>query len=180
MAITGPTEAFQDEFSRRLEALGRVQGLLSRADQEPITIQSLVAMELDALGAKDMPDRIQLIGPEVRIQHWIVQTFALALHELATNARKYGALSTDKGDLKVTWRTYSDQKTQRLHLEWLETGGNGNGHQANGSGGYGRELIERALPYSLNAKTSFELGENALHCSIDMPLDRSRSRRRDS
>jgi PAS domain S-box-containing protein len=180
MATTGPTEAFRDEFNHRLEALGRVQGLLSRADQEPITIKSLVQIELDALGAKEMPDRIHLDGPVVRIRHSVVQTFALALHELATNARKHGALSSDKGGLKVTWRTYSDHKTQRLHLEWRETGGNGSGHEAKAAGGYGRELIERALPYSLNAKTSFELDENGLRCSIDMPLDRGGTQRRGS
>jgi two-component system CheB/CheR fusion protein len=104
MAQTGPTGAFQDEFFDRLAALSRVQGLLSRSDEEPITLDALIRTELEALGAMDgAADRVRLEGPNVRLRNTIVQTLALALHELATNARKYGALSNGDGQLGVTW-----------------------------------------------------------------------------
>lgn len=178
MARTGPTEAFREEFNDRLEALARVQGLLSRSDEAPITIGALIQMELDAMGAKAGSGRVGVNGPPVRIRHSVVQTLALALHELATNARKYGALSGGRGRLEISWRTYADEKGSRLALHWLEVGGlppkpGDHAHQ-----GYGRELIERALPYSLNARTSFEHDEAGLRCTIDMPLERSRDRRR--
>lgn len=178
MAQTGPTEAFRDEFNHRLEALARVQGLLSRSDEEPITIEALIRMELDALGAKVEPGRIDLTGPSVRIRHSVVQTLALALHELATNARKYGALSNDKGHLDVGWRTYCDDRGERLALDWAEVGGEAPKGEGNSRRGYGRELIEQALPYSLDARTSFEHDAAGLRCTIDMPLSRNRKRRK--
>lgn len=177
MMETGPTEAFRDEFNHRLEALARVQGLLSRSDEEPITIAALIAMELDALGARLEPGRIVVDGPAVPIRHSVVQTLALALHELATNSRKYGALSDSRGRLDIRWRTYSDAKSQRLALEWTEVGGQLPKPESEARRGYGRELIEQALPYSLNAKTSYRHDETGLRCTIDMPLERNRSRR---
>ncbi|GJE41524.1 PAS domain-containing protein [Methylobacterium soli] len=174
MAQTGPTEHFREQFNDRLSALSRVQDLLSRSDQEPITLRALIQTELDALGAGAMQDRIRLHGPFVRLRKATVQTFALALHELATNARKYGALTSEHGQLRVTWRTYAaDGEGRRLLLDWVEEGIS---HPLEGRDavskrrGYGRELIERALPYVLQAETSYELGETVLRCSIDLPL----------
>lgn len=177
MAETGPTQEFREEFNHRLAALARVQGLLSRSDEEPITIETLIRMELDALGAKPEPGRIELEGPSARIRHSVVQTLALALHELATNARKYGALSSEEGRLQVRWRVESNADGDRLALEWTETGGQPPKPQSDARRGYGRELIERALPYSLDARTAFEHDATGLRCTIDMPLKRARSRR---
>jgi PAS domain S-box-containing protein len=162
-------EAFQGAFNSRLAALSRVQGLLSRSDDDPITLGALLQAELEALGATEMLERIVIEGPDVRLRRGTVQTFALALHELATNARKHGALSTDRGLLNVSWREYEGKAGRRLSLSWRETG------LPPGSGektveGYGRELIERALPYVLDARTQFDLAADELLCTIDMPL----------
>jgi PAS domain S-box-containing protein len=173
MAQTGPGKRFEEQFYDRLSALSRVQGLLSRSDQEPITIRALIRTELDALGADALQDRIVLEGPSVRLRKAHVQTFALALHELATNARKYGALTSEHGRLSVTWRTYEAEcEGPRLLVEWVEEGFGPppEDQEPMTRGGYGRELIERALPYVLQTKTSYELGENRLCCSIDLPL----------
>ena len=78
---------FQRQFSDRLTALSRVQGLLSKSDTTPIEIGDLVAMELDALGI-EMGERVEVEGPPVALRSGVVQTLALAIHELATNARK--------------------------------------------------------------------------------------------
>ena len=69
-----------------------------------------------------MQDRIRLDGPVVRLRKATVQTFALALHELATNALKYGALTTPQGRLSVTWRTCAAEDGRWLHVEWVEEG----------------------------------------------------------
>lgn len=125
MARTGPTEAFREEFNHRLEALARVQGLLSRSDEEPTTVEALIRMELDALGLKNgLAGRVAFGGPPARIRHSVVQTLALALHELATNARKHGALSTDAGRLDVCWQVRGENgQGRRLLLDWTEEGG---------------------------------------------------------
>jgi len=167
---------FETAFSDRLTALSRVQGLLSRADGEPITMRALLGSELEALGAEEQSGRIVVQGPEVRLRKGSVQTFALALHELATNARKYGALATESGHLKVTWQTYADETGPRLALEWQETGLDREQEELSPTtkpGGYGRELIEQALPYALKARTTYDLGEAELRCTIDLPLAES-------
>ncbi len=171
MAGSTSMELFRTRFYDRLAVLSRVQGLLSRSTLEPITLHTLISTELDALGAWEAAERIVLDGPSVRLRKATVQTFALALHELATNARKYGALAVGTGRLGVTWRTYAEGDRTRLVLYWHETGFERSAEErAQDRRGFGRELIEKALPYSLDARTRYELSRTALYCSIDLPL----------
>lgn len=172
MAETGPTPAFLEQFNDRLSALSRVQGLLSRSGQRPITMRSLLEMELGAISGR-APAPGMLDGPVVRIRPTIVQTLALALHELATNARKYGALSRKGGNLQVRWQVRRPPTGSRLLLEWRETDIALPIPDAGKRGSYGRLLIEKALPYSLGAQTSFHLERDGLLCTIDLPLDRT-------
>jgi PAS domain S-box-containing protein len=161
-------DAFRQSFSERLAALSRVQGLLSRSNLEPITMDALVKLELAALN----DGKVSIAGPRVTLDKAIVQTLALALHELATNARKHGALSTPEGRIAVTWDTTSHPDGQQaLCLRWLETGIGPTSGRDSGSGtGYGRTLIERALAYTLGARTTFNLSEDGLRCIIELPL----------
>jgi PAS domain S-box-containing protein len=175
MAQASTIEVLREQFNNRLAALSRVQGLLSRADQEPITLRALLKLELDALGAAE-GERIRLNGPFVRLRPSIVQTLALALHELATNARKYGALSDGSGRLDVAWHLRGVENKRRLFIEWREEGLTrieAAQRLPEHQGGYGRQLIERALPYALQAETTFDLGPSQLRCTIDLPLDRT-------
>ena len=167
-------EGFREAFNERLGALSRVQGLLSRSGEARITIGTLVRSELDALGTVEGRDRIRVEGPDVPLRNSTVQTLALALHELATNARKYGALAAGQGQLAVRW-SVGETEGRRLRLEWLEDGIESSldaRRPPAGAVGYGRELIERALPYALGARTSYELGATELRCIIDLPLDK--------
>lgn len=168
---------FRDRFSDRLSALARVQSLLSEIEQgSHLTFDELLRAELAAHGAVDeygMGERVTLLGPaDVYLRLSTVQTLALALHELATNAAKYGALAAE-GHLLVRWRV--ENKVQEaspiLTVEWLESGVT-MPLQTDPlrRSGYGRELIERALPYQLGAKTTFELGLHGARCVIEMPL----------
>jgi len=172
MATTPSPERFSRSFNDRLEALSRVQGLLSRSEREPITIGTLVHTEMASLGAEMFTDRMVIEGPPVQLPNAAVQTLSLALHELATNARKYGALANGHGRLTVRWTIEPAADGRRaLVLRWLEEGGEPFApEQAGGSGGYGRKLIERALPYALGAETSYELDEAGVRCAIRIPL----------
>ncbi len=172
---------FGKRFRPRLAALSRVQGLLSHlAVGERVTFKELLCSELAAHGATDgLSNKLTLEGPaDVPLRSATVQTFALALHELATNAVKYGALAAPDGHLTVRWRVEaaSGADPPRLHVEWREAGvvmphvG-----AAPRGGGYGRELIERALPYQLKAKTSYELGTDGVRCTIAVPISRKES-----
>ena len=130
-------------------------------------------MEVDALGAEPMRERIAISGPEVHLRTGIVQTLALALHELITNARKYGGLASDHGRLRVSWTVDHDERgSRRLVLEWREEGpavpppAEGTGRR-----GYGRELIEVALPFALGAQTDYRLTREGVRCTLTLPLE---------
>ncbi|HET7299780.1 MAG TPA: PAS domain-containing protein [Oleiagrimonas sp.] len=167
---SGSLEHFRDEFDDRLRALANVQGLMSRSDEVPITIGILVDMELQALGAADDGERIKTSGPNVRIRNSIAQTLAMAIHELATNACKYGALACEHGRLVVCWRVVKRDNARHLLIEWNEYGIEVREPPQTRAGGYGRKLIEEALPYALEASTRYELADGELHCVIDLPI----------
>lgn len=166
--------AFLAQFSARLRSLGRVQSLLSRADRQPITIEALIHMELAALGADAGGARTVVAGPEVRLRKRDVQTFALAIHELATNACKYGALAAERGRLSVTWQVENGPGAPpQLALEWAESGIEQPFGGAAPRPGYGWTLIESGLSYSLSAQTSLELRADAFRCSIRLAVEDS-------
>lgn len=170
-----------DEFAKciddRLSALARVQGLLSRRDTGTrVAFDLLLREELSAHVALDAEggERVQLEGPPgVRLRSANVQAFALALHELATNAVKYGALSVETGRLHIRWGVHDDiMRGKRLWVDWRETGIDDIAETAGSAhgGGYGRELIERALPYQLGAQTTYGFEADGVHCTIEVPL----------
>jgi two-component sensor histidine kinase len=170
---TSSAGSFLEGFNRRLSALSRVQSLLSRSDAERITVGALVRMELEAIGFSGMSDRISLSGPELRLPNAVVQTLALVLHELTTNALKHGSLGRETGTLDVVWHLRLDPD-RHLVLEWKERGLQlSPQQQVFAHRGQGSELIEEALPYTLGARTSLKLEESGLVCVIDLPLDKT-------
>jgi PAS domain S-box-containing protein len=166
---------FSAAFTSRLGALSRVQSLLSRVDAQPVTIDALVRLELHALGAEPDSRRIVVAGPAVALPKTSVQILALAVHELATNARKYGALARQDGRLAVTWDVKRDAGVRRLILDWHESGIETRMEHADRRRGFGRRLIEEALPYQLGAQTKLEFAPNAVRCSVAMELECSAS-----
>ena len=161
---------FEERFNTRLEALSRVQSLLSRTDNKPIGLGALILMEFEALGFDSLDERIAVGGPEAPLRKRAVEILALAIHELLTNAIKYGALASKTGRLSVIWRIERMPPDQQLVLEWIERGILPSPVPAADPkrSGYGRTLIEEALPYSL-AETTFELGADGLSCRISLP-----------
>ncbi|WP_158628765.1 GAF domain-containing protein [Dyella choica] len=167
---------FHARFGDRLEALSRVQGLLSRVnDMDRVTFDDLIRNEMEAM--EGSPGRVTLNGPRgVRLRSSTVQTLAMVLHELATNAVKYGALSQPQGRLAVTWLLEPIGSNDRpwLHIDWRETGVTmPTGSAAPRRKGQGRELIEQALPYQFNAKTSYSFGPDGVTCRISIPVSSS-------
>ncbi|MBB3472231.1 PAS domain-containing protein [Sphingomonas sp. BK345] len=163
---------FRTRFTDRLDALARVQALLSRLnDVDRVTFDDLLRSELTAMGGIE---RATLDGPAgVRLRSSTVQTLAMALHELATNAVKYGALGQPGGQLTVTWRLEPAGPGLRpwLHIDWRERGvAMPAAGGATSGGGQGRELIEQALPYQLGARTALTLERDGAHCTIALPV----------
>ena len=166
-------DEFRARFRERLEALSRVQGLLSRLDTyDRVSFDDLVRTELAAMNGGS--ERVTLDGPEgVRLRSSTVQTLAMAIHELATNAVKYGALGQSSAQLSLKWAVepLGEDGKPWLNIEWRESGVvmPPPGSAPNGTG-QGRELIERALPYQLGARTTYKTGSDGVICTISIPV----------
>jgi len=163
--------AFQKEFDGRLTALSRVQGLLARNDHGYLNLRVLLQAELLAHDPSD--DRVTIEGADVTLGPDEAQALALALHELATNAAKYGGLSQPGGQLRISWTAEHQSGGLRVVLHWRESGVTLQGDPASRRKGYGRELIERALPYQMNAKTKLEFLADGVQCMIEVLVARS-------
>jgi two-component sensor histidine kinase len=160
------------DFDERLSALSRAQGLITRADGERVDLEGLLRAELAAVRGT-APGRVAMQGPRVDLTPSHAQTMALATHELATNALKYGALGVAGGELLISWRTSSDtHEGEVLHFSWKESGVPLI-DTAEIRYGFGRELLENALPFSLSARTALRFESDGVDYTIELPLARS-------
>jgi PAS domain S-box-containing protein len=171
MASSGSIDEFIVTFGGRLAAISRAQGLLSRLASQPATIGELIGQQLRALGAE--PDGVRVIadGPEIPLPDRTVQILALAVYELITNARKYGALRGPGGRLEVRWGAVAAPDGRRLELSWRENRASDKavGPECPGSG-FGRMLIEESLPHQLDAETKWVLQPEGLCCWVSILL----------
>ena len=162
-------DELQRGLDQRLAALGRVQTLLSRGD-EMIDLAELIRMELAAHNADPNDVRVDVAGPQLSLPSRAAQPAALAIHELATNATKHGALSQRGGRLAVTWRIGGTRHRPASEVEWRETGVRLPEDVAARPSGFGRRLLEKALPYDLGTRTSFGFTDDGIRCRFDLPL----------
>ena len=95
----------------------------------------------------------------------------MALHELTTNAVKYGALGQKSGRLHVQWRVQEESGSPWIAVDWKESGVETAQPPSEPRGiGNGRRLIENALPYQFRARTTFAIEPDGVHCTIALPL----------
>jgi two-component sensor histidine kinase len=162
-------EDFTAHFDGRLSAMGRTQNIVTRTAEGSVDLAELVHDELVGHAAH-YSDQVDVDGPEIKLRTKPAQTLSLAIHELTTNAVKYGALSTPSGHIRVSWRIVAAAGNPRLAFEWVETGVPVI-DQEPARNGFGRELIERGLPYELNAHTALEFRQGGVRCVMELPLD---------
>jgi two-component system CheB/CheR fusion protein len=151
----------------RLNTLARTQSVFARIGEASVDLEELVREEMLSAAANE--EQLTIAGPPVRLRGEAAETFALALHELATNAMKYGALASPEGRLAVRWRLVNTSGGQRLSVEWRESGVAAV-DLAPKRAGFGRELLERGLPYELGASTSLEFSPGGVRAQIELPL----------
>ena len=169
MRGSGSQAEFRGKFNSRLAALGRVQSLLSRGEAS-IDLGELVRTELVAHGVEADGERVRASGAAVPLTSKAVQSLALALHELTTNAVKHGALTQPQARLAVTWHVEGTDADPRIVLCWEESGVDLPASEQLASG-FGRKLIEQALPHDLGADTSFAFAADGVRCRIAVPLE---------
>ncbi|WP_066721245.1 sensor histidine kinase [Sphingomonas pituitosa] len=152
--------AAQLAFEGRLGALARAHDTLTRVHWEKAELADVVEGALDSCG---VADRVETRGPTFWLDSRIAVTVAMALHELCTNAIKYGALSNEAGRVDFTW-SVEQGPPPRLRLEWRERGGPAVTPPARR--GFGTRMLERALAGDLKAQVRLDFAPEGLVCTI--------------
>jgi len=162
---TGSVEEFAAHLEGRLGALARIQGFLLRAPDAPVDLEELIRGEFLAQSIGD--EHFEIRGPRVLLSAKEAATVGLALHELATNSIKFGALANPEGRLQIQWARCG-QSPESVKLEWREQAGSI--ISATTHRGFGFELIEQTLPYQLGGTSALVLAPSGLQCSITFAL----------
>jgi two-component sensor histidine kinase len=160
-------EHFALHLEARIGALTRIQGALVAAGASGVDLEELIQTELVASAVPEQRCLVQ--GPAVRLYDKGAELLALAVHELATNSLKFGALAAPSGRLAIRW-SVADHPSGHLHLKWRESGV-AIASSAPRHRGFGEELIECTLPYELGALTCFEFGPGTVLCEIHLPAE---------
>ena len=159
-------EIFAREVEGRVQAIAKAHSLLTQSGLGEVSLRAILNTELAPY------DRGNLFIPtdcqDVALTPKAGLALAMALHELASNAAKYGALSTEAGKLAVTWAMASGGATPSMTLIWTEAGGPAVSPPARR--GFGTTLIERALSHELDAAVSRNFAVEGLRCTIVIPF----------
>jgi PAS domain S-box-containing protein len=161
---SNPTEA-RRAFEGRLIALGHAHDLLTNANWENASLKELAEVTLDIKGTNR--NAIFLTGPQILLSPKQAVSLGMALHELCTNARKYGALSKDGGRIQIDWTRIKDPSA-KLRIQWREIGGPL--VSAPLRRGFGSMLLERTLARDLEGKVEVDFEPLGLTCHITLPI----------
>lgn len=159
-------EDFAAHLEGRFDALLRVQTTLLSSPDGGANFYTLVLNELTAHVHPD-DDKVSIDGPDVRIEARHAELLGLVIHELATNAVKFGALTASRGRLEVSWRLVPEP--HRLVLTWRESGLT-RGDDIPTFRGFGTDAIEGMLPYQIKADSTIAFRPDGLLCTIAVPL----------
>ncbi|MBF0335167.1 MAG: PAS domain-containing protein [Alphaproteobacteria bacterium] len=164
---TTPDE-FAKVFLGRLQALAKAQQLLADENWAAVPVRALIASGLEV--QTEDAGRVTLDGPPIRIETKAATTLSLAIHELATNATKYGAFANDTGHVTVTWAQEMQPGGAVLVIRWRESGGPPV-HPPKKQG-FGMVMIERGIKYEVHGQAKVEFLPAGVEAQISIPLDR--------
>lgn len=161
-------EDYTAHLDGRLAAMARVQNVIIQNPMAGVDLDRLVTDELtSALAYQD--GRTQVDGPDLRLHLRAAEPLALALHELSTNALKFGALSMPGGNLSVTWRVEERDGGPHLVFDWAERGVPLDEHEPRRRG-FGTVVLGEMLAHNLKAEPSFTFTPDGLSYRMSMPL----------
>lgn len=166
-AEAGDPQAW-DAFIGRLQGLAKTHDLLTSTNWGGALLEDVLRSELDPY-QDSFKQRIKLRGPRVNLQPSAVLALGLAVHELATNAVKYGSLSTDHGKLSVMWAVTSGPGPALLLVEWMESGGPL--VKKPERQGFGTKLIQRGLAQQLGGDIKLDFAPAGVRCVITFPIE---------
>jgi len=160
---SGSMDEFLHVFDGRVQSMANAHALLSRNHWRGVSLADIVHSELAPyVGAGS----VLVEGPEVMLTADATQPMAIVLHELVTNASKYGALTTPQGRIKVRWNRRQDGDACLL-LDWIESGGPACPPPS--QAGYGTRAIRSLIPYELNGTVDLDFESDGVRCKIALP-----------
>lgn len=159
---------FADSLEMRIRALSATHDLLTQSDWGTTPVMAVVRAEL-APYAQDVQRHLEIAGPDVELAPNDALSLGLAIHELATNAAKYGALSVETGQVSVTW----DMAGENLaRIEWVERGGPPIDTTVRRKRGFGTELVEKIVAHELRNPVDLKFEAEGVRCSLLIPVRR--------
>jgi PAS domain S-box-containing protein len=159
---------FEQAFNARLSTLAKAHDLLTRSRWSGTSLRDVIDGALAPFVGPDAKQRIIIRGPDLWVAPNIAVLFALAFHELATNATKYGALSSGSGQVEVTWAIEPSPEPNNVELYWRESGGPA--VVAPNRKGFGTLLIERVLRYEAEGQTRLSFPAEGAELYLQLPL----------
>ncbi|WP_234906366.1 PAS domain S-box protein [Rhizobium rhizogenes] len=153
-------KASVETFDARLASMARAHDLLIHGKWEEADLMAVINQALSPYPR----ERFEISGPAIKLAPRTVVSISLSLHELATNAAKYGALSVPDGHVAIIWSSEAGD-TDRLRLRWQETGGPA--VKPPTRKGFGSRLIENLLAAELNGKVKISYEPSGLICEVD-------------
>ncbi|MBM0169645.1 CHASE domain-containing protein [Altererythrobacter sp. C41] len=160
-------DEFADGLDGRIRAISATHDLLTQSEWGTTPVRAVVAAEL-APHVSDSGQDFVIAGPEVELAPNDALTLGLAIHELATNASKFGALSEPEGRVSVTWEL---EGKDIVRMEWVETGGPRLAGRPQGRG-FGLDLIEKIVAHELNEKVELDFPPEGVRCTLRIPVRR--------
>jgi Signal transduction histidine kinase len=160
-------EAFYRSFADRIVALAKTHNLLTEDFWQTAALSEILKNELGPYN-DGVKQRIVLRGSPVELPAVLAVPFGMAVHELTTNAAKYGALSVPGGQVEVTWKVRELETQRRLKIVWRERGGPP--VEQPRRKGFGSTLLRRVLTDQCDAIIQIDYEHTGLCCQIDMPL----------
>lgn len=158
-------------FDARIRALAQTHSQLADGNWEGVSFTTMLLDEFAPYQHED-GSNVRLSGPDLTLNPRCSLTLGMGIHELVTNAAKYGALSTKTGSVDVVWTV--DSWSNQLIIFWTEK--NGPPVTPPTRKGFGRLLLERALPFDLKGDVKMEFSADGVICKIMLPLDQNAAR----
>ncbi|TGT40765.1 PAS domain-containing protein [Mesorhizobium sp. M4B.F.Ca.ET.169.01.1.1] len=156
----------REAFGARLINLANAQNILTRENWQSADLGDIVSDTVKPHAGGE--NRFRIEGPPVRLAPGAALAVSMALHELTTNAAKYGALSSEEGDVVIVWQVEGENADRRLVLHWQESGGPPVAKPKNK--GFGSRLIERALASELGGEVRVDYASTGIVCTMIAPL----------
>ena len=162
------SRAEREKFEGRLGALAEAHNLLSQEKWQGSELQDVIARVLNPYLLNN-PKRVRMFGPKVPLSPRLAVVLSMILHEIATNAAKYGALSNDTGTASLDWEIIEESDGRKLRLIWTEAGGP---HvTAPVQRGFGSRLIERSARDQLGGEATVDFLPRGVVCTLTSALD---------